>query len=309
MTELVPLPDASTADLMADPAAYVVEACERAKAWLANALEHGDIEQIVELRSQAEAIRVYTRQKELGKDAELSAAEIVRRAERGIGIAVRRGQEEGELLRHGETFRRPSHVGRDATNMEKRSPKEFFGSNQEAHETYAVTDGVSDDEFDSAVETAKAEGNLSRANVVRKVRDSKARQDPDWIPEKGDTTQEAALRRRQVIREMASEGYSSVQIGERIHMRDDSVREAARKSDITITADEVMGVAARTRTKVDSNRIVRETVSQLDGLDMAVGLVVYEELDRSEIHDWTTSLTESIRVLNRLNKKLKEMVQ
>ena len=56
---------------------------------------HGDIDQIAELKSQAEAIRVYTMSKQLGKDAELSATEIVRRAERGIGLAIRRGQEDG----------------------------------------------------------------------------------------------------------------------------------------------------------------------------------------------------------------------
>jgi hypothetical protein len=70
--------DPSLIEQAADPASYVVLACERAKTWLTQALEHGDIEQIVELKSQAEAIRVYTAQKQIGKDAELAAAEIVR---------------------------------------------------------------------------------------------------------------------------------------------------------------------------------------------------------------------------------------
>ena len=78
----------------ADPAGFVVQACERAKAWLEEALEHGEIEQIAEIKSQAEAVRVYTAQKQLGKDAQLAAAEIVRRAERGIGLAIRRGQQQ-----------------------------------------------------------------------------------------------------------------------------------------------------------------------------------------------------------------------
>ena len=38
---------------------------------------------------------MYTAQKQLGKDAQLAAAEIVRRAERGIGVAIRRGQQNG----------------------------------------------------------------------------------------------------------------------------------------------------------------------------------------------------------------------
>jgi hypothetical protein len=51
-------------------------------------LERGDIEAIVEFKSWAEVMRVLTIQKDLGKDAELAAAEIVRRAERGIGVAT-----------------------------------------------------------------------------------------------------------------------------------------------------------------------------------------------------------------------------
>ncbi len=39
---------------------------------------------------------------------------------------------------------------------------------------YALTDDVTDEEFDTAIEEAKGEGNLSRANVVRKVKPEKA---------------------------------------------------------------------------------------------------------------------------------------
>ena len=46
MTELVAL-DQAAVELAADPARYVVLACERAKAWLADALEHGGIERII----------------------------------------------------------------------------------------------------------------------------------------------------------------------------------------------------------------------------------------------------------------------
>ena len=48
--------DPQIVDRSADPAGFVVAACERAKAWLTEALEHGEIEQIAEIKSQAEAI-------------------------------------------------------------------------------------------------------------------------------------------------------------------------------------------------------------------------------------------------------------
>lgn len=84
--------DPSVVERAADPGEFIIQSCERAKTWLREALEHGDIDSIAECKSQAEAIRVYTMSKQLGKDAQLSATEIVRRAERGIGVAIRRGQ-------------------------------------------------------------------------------------------------------------------------------------------------------------------------------------------------------------------------
>lgn len=183
-TDLVPLPaDPSALDQYADPGAFVELACERAKEWLAQALEHGDIDGIVELKSQAEAIRTYTVQKQLGKDAELAAAEIVRRAERGIGLAIRRGQEAGEIRRQGEGGGARAPYERQGTTVaahphpetKKRSTSEYLMSGSDQDQTYAVTDGISNDEFEEVIAEAKAEGNLSRANVVRKAKKEPAK--------------------------------------------------------------------------------------------------------------------------------------
>ena len=107
--------DPDVIERSADPAGFVVQACQRAKAWLREALEHGGIEQIAEIKSQAEAVRVYTAQKQLGKDAQLAAAEIVRRAERGIGVAIRRGQQDGEIAKRGDRGGRGASPSRSAS--------------------------------------------------------------------------------------------------------------------------------------------------------------------------------------------------
>ena len=176
--------DPSEIDRAADPAAFVVLCCERAKAWLAEATTHGDIEQIVELKSQAEAIRVYTVQKQLGKDAELSAAEIVRRAERGIGVCIRKGQEAGEIGSKShytggprEPYLRERNgkveliqvLGSDVT-QDLKSSSSFFNNSKERMDAYAVTDDVTDEHFETALTEAKAEKNLSRANILRKIK-------------------------------------------------------------------------------------------------------------------------------------------
>jgi len=172
VSEIAVFADASAIDEAADPGAFVVLACERAKEWLAQAVEHGDIDQIVEIKSQAEAIRIYTTQKQLGKDAELSAAEIVRRAERGLTTAIRRGQEEGTVFRSGDNHHTQ---GVGDTQVLKRHVTEFasgdelYGGGNSAG-IYDLTDNVDEETFEEAIDEAKAEGNLSRANVVRKVR-------------------------------------------------------------------------------------------------------------------------------------------
>ncbi len=175
--ELAALPDATSLEYAADPAHYVTTALERAKSWLIQARDHGDIEQIVELKSQAEAIRVYTMQKQLGKDSELAATEIVRRAERGIGLAIRRGQEAGEIAKRGDVGATPKpgvHAGGGLPGAPRGHdlvrPTDFVDRDDLSKGVYPLADLASDEQFEEVIAEAKAEGNLSRANVVRKVK-------------------------------------------------------------------------------------------------------------------------------------------
>jgi hypothetical protein len=297
--------DPAALERAADPAAFIVDACERAKAWLKVVLEQGDIESIVECKSQAEAIRVYTMSKQLGKDAQLSAAEIVRRAERGIGVAIRRGQEEGTIVKHGHRAKKGlvnnESNPRPVTDF---APHSDLSGNSQQPGYYDLADGVSDEDFDAAVGAARSEGNLSRANVARKIR--RPREDGgEWTPAPTDRTTAAVLRRRELIAEMAVANYSSRQIGERLGIADDTIRKIAKECRVEIPADAIVG---RTRA-LDSSRIVRETVHALEGLAMGVQLADVADLDPSEADSWAASLTESIRVLNRLVRSLRERAQ
>ena len=156
---------------------------------------------------------MYSTQKQLGKDAQLAAAEIVRRAERGIGVAIRRGQQTGEIARRGDrgggaagvhggnpNDRRDDHLG---------SPGSFFRHADERADTYAMTDGISDTDFEDALGEAKAEGNLSRANVVRKIRQRRTAAPPG----PRDQARRAAAPPELIARHAAA-GMSSRQIGE-----------------------------------------------------------------------------------------------
>jgi hypothetical protein len=167
VSDLAVISQPGALDEYADAGAFIIHSCERAKDWLTQCIAHGEIDDIVELKSQAEAIRVYTTTKQLGRDAELAAAEIVRRAERGIGVCIRKGQEAGEIAVQGlniATAQRQHRVVK--TVFDYVTAAEWRGN--EAGLVH-LTDGVTDEQFDKAITEAKAEGNLSRANVVRKV--------------------------------------------------------------------------------------------------------------------------------------------
>lgn len=117
---------------------------------------------------------------------------------------------------------------------------------------------------------------------------------------------QVAAERLERMRELAGRGYTSTQIAEAVGVAADWVRQRARDHGITIHADQVLG---NSRKRIDSARIIRETVSTLDNLMTGLGLVDFDDLDQTQIEDWVRSLTTSITALNRLKKQLKEKTQ
>ena len=167
--ELAVVTQAGVGEEAADQAAFIIQACGQAKALLVEVLVRGDPDQISELRSQAEAMRFYAIQKQLGEDAQLAAAEIVRRAERGLARIVRDGQETGQINTRQDGGWPARNLDRNA-GIIKKSPGDYLGHGRARSDIYAMVDGVSDEEFEAALAEGRREGNLSRANVARKTR-------------------------------------------------------------------------------------------------------------------------------------------
>jgi hypothetical protein len=302
--------DPEVIDRSADPAGFVMAACERAAGWLRQALDGKQIEQIAEIKSQAEAIRVYTLQKQLGNDAQLAAAEVVRRAERGVAVAIRMGQAAGQIARPGDRGGRGApgvrggHPG-DTRGDHLDSPARFFKHPSERADAYAMADGAADEDFETVLATARAEGDLSRRNVVRKIRQRQtAPPGPvDTAPSPADRSSAPDAPRRELIARHAAEGMTSAQIAGRLGIGDDRVRQIAREHDISIPADAVAGRPRR----FDSSRIVRETVHALEGMVMAVDLADPAGLDPAEAADWAASMSRSLRVLSKFVRHMKEV--
>jgi len=283
------------ADITAE---MVTAALIESRSWIAVAMQGTDPTPIAEFKAWAATVEEATKQKKLGRDIELDAAEMVRRAERGIGVAIRNGQKAGEIAsrdsgdfgpkadyqRDGEMV----HVDRDAPGTPI-SPKDF-ASKSELSSThggiYDMTDGVSDEQFEEAVVEAKAEGDLRRANVVRKV--------------KGKASGMTRKQRADRVAELAESGHSSRQIAKKIGLGENAVSDIIRDFHIDVPANKTV---ANTR-RPDTNRIAQETVNTLAGLAMGVELIDESELDPQEAPHWDASLTESIRVLTRFHRKV-----
>jgi hypothetical protein len=254
---------------------------------------------------------VYTRQKQLGREAELAAAEIVRRAERGIGIAIRRAQQQGRIARRGDRGSRGAPGVRGGNPGDTRgdhlgSAAPFFKHPSERAGAYAMADGATDGEFEDALAAARAEGNLSRANVVRKIDQRGRRPVPGPggpVPAPAGESAVSGGDRRELIAADAAHGMSSHQIAARLGIDAQRVRQLAREYGITIAADVVTG---RTR-RHDRDRIVRETVHALEGLAMSVQLVDPAGLDPGQAGEWAASLSRSLRVLARFARQVKEV--
>lgn len=151
-----------------DPAVYMEAMLGRAVMWLG---EVQKIEDVINHKAATEAIKTFIREKELGRDAELAAAEIVRRCERRIAQLVRLGQERKEIRQQGESI---PHTGRALHELPKTvgevlRPEDPRRGRFEAMELSPLAKPT-DDEFNEAIAQAKTEENLSRANVIRKIK-------------------------------------------------------------------------------------------------------------------------------------------
>jgi len=137
---------------------------------LAMALEATGPHAVALIKAELATVAEATKQLGLSKEIRDDAAEMVRRAEYALGKAIRKGQEAGEVQTRGDN----RHTLEPVDNQFIKHPVTEFASYGELTGNgagiYHLTDGVSDEQFDDALAEARDEGNLSRANMVRKIK-------------------------------------------------------------------------------------------------------------------------------------------
>jgi len=154
----------------------------RAKVFLAGEV---DLTTLRYYRTEAGVLVDLVVEKKLGKDTEVTAAELVRRIERAIGQAIRRGQERGEIgsrAHPADGGPKSDYVRGDGIQVRipentpgrglRITPNEAAGiaGNNTLSQHYMLADNVSDEQFEQAVAEGRAEGNLSRSNLVKLVK-------------------------------------------------------------------------------------------------------------------------------------------
>lgn len=274
----------------------VVEFLENSKWALDVAVEMSGPSDVANIKAQIVMADTYARELHLSKDIQEQAREMVRRAEYALNRSIRKGQEAGTIATGTEA---KSHAGKvrqlGADYAELNPPKPTPSSFMDRHEWNNTQGGISDldaepEQFEQAIEQAKAEGNLSRANVVRKVKGQNA---------------DAPVTRQQradVIADLASRGYSSRQMADQVGVRDDRVRDIAREYGIDIPADRTIGKSRR----IDHTAAVESAVTELDNWASSLSVIDFVEVDATEATEWVASLTNSLTELRRFIKQIKE---
>lgn len=151
---------------------------DKARQWLHTAVEMTGPAEIAMAKAEIATAAEATKQLGLSKDIQLDAKEMVRRAEYALGKAIRKGQSEGTIATHGG--------GRSTTGTPTlTSPSEFAtkqelsGAGHQQPGVYALAEAEPAD-FEAAIGEAKAEGDLSRANVARKAREKSGVDASPW---------------------------------------------------------------------------------------------------------------------------------
>ena len=272
---------------------------DQSKQWLDRAMEATNpAREVAEFKAFVATVAEAAKQKKLSEGIQLDAVEMVRRAERALGVAIRKGQGSGDIAKRGDIGGRSGLLHHDpsrSSNQQDLDKPTDFASMHELSNTsggiYDLTDGVTDDDFNAALAEAKEEGNLSRANVVRNV--------------KRKTRPEQQSSDLAYIREHADSGMLSGQIAEHLGLSEAWVRRLARDNNITIRGDEVM----RGKHRIRPAEVMENIVTSLEGDQSAIDLIAphIKNFTPEQAVAWLVRAEEPMQALRRMVKQLKEI--
>ena len=270
----------------------VTRMLDQSKQWLDRALEASNPARAVsEFKAFVATVAEASKQKKLSEGIQLDAVEMVRRAERALGVAIRKGQEAGEIASRGSIGGVPP--GARSRNLQDLArPTDFAPSSELSNTSGGIYDMAlgSDEDFETVMAEGKEERNVSRSNITRKLKD---------LP----THSEAQAAKWQTVRDLANDRLTSPQIAKRVGMTEEGLRAGARREGITFPADEVMGRSKR----INGLEVMERIVAGLEGNESVLGLVEFEAINPEQAAEWLQRLASPLRAINRMKAQLKEI--
>ena len=218
---------------------------------------------------------------------------MVRRMEHALVTAIRDGQKAGEIESITEARSRArSNQNVGNALIAKPRPLDFEPNlYSNGSQLLQMADGVSREDFETALSEAKDEGNVSRANVVRKIK----------APSESTYSEQHAAKWDRIAT-LAATGSASSQIARDVGMSEAGVKAGAKERGIDIRADRVLGRVHR----LDSNRIIRESVSALENIISGLDLINPDDIDPEEAQKWIDSLTASRNALSKAIRQIEK---
>ncbi|MDH5134987.1 MULTISPECIES: hypothetical protein [unclassified Microbacterium] len=264
---------------------------DQGRQWLVRALEATNpARDVADFKAFVATVAEAAKQKKLSEDIQMDAVEMVRRSERALGVAIRKGQEAGEITTKGnrENYGGPHH--RQSLDKTLSSPTDFLPHGNDRMATYTMTDDVTDEQFESVLAEAKGEGNLSRSNVVRKIKNLQS-------------FSEVQAEKWQQISDLANDRLTSSQIAKRVGMTEEGLRAGARRKGIVFPADEVLGKTKR----INGLDVLERIVSSIEADESVLGLIEFESITPEQAAELLQRLTSPLRAINRMKNRLKEI--
>lgn len=280
--------------LETDNALSVTSYLSQARDWLATCVEMTGPEQIAAAKAEIATAAEATKQLRLSKEIQLDAQEMVRRAEYALGKAIRAGQERGEVETRASAA--ASLRARERGDITPSVPSatdiepDFYSNSSKGSAIAQLSDGVEPEEFEEALTEAKSEGNASRANVVRKIKDIK------------DGGPETRKQRADKIAELAAQGLTSRQMADQVGVSEISVRQIARDNGVDIPADRVTAK----RHRLNAAHVLDNVTDAIEAAAYSLRQIDLSELGPEESRTAVDSLTSSMKSLTKEVKKIKE---
>jgi len=272
---------------------------------LAHALEVSGAESVAAVKAEIATAADATRHLGLSKEIQADAMEMVRRAEYTLGKAVRKEQGAGTV-----TTRADGPAVRDLrADRTKLSARDIFGGHtHEQNFAMLAADEATDEQFETALNEAREEGNQSRANVVRKIKGQKG---PQTRGERiNNKASQGGFKRTRAqladeIEVLATKGHTYAQIAHNVGVGEEWVRITAHDYGLNVPAERVMNKARR----VNSNRVMESVAESVSTAAFALRQINPEDLDTESAQEWIDSLTESITALRKAVQTIKESIQ